>query len=213
MQAALAQCRLPSGWKGQRVLRGMNRRHSRVTDWGMSQVAIRISDTVLDVGCGGGRTLAKLAALASEGGVSGVDHSPASVAMAARLNREAIASGRIEVREASVERLPYPNGSFDVATAIETHFWWPDIGAGLREIRRVLKPGGRLALIAEVHRGANGRGAKFAERFLPAAGLKLLSADEHREILAAAGFNSIRVVTQGAWICATGSLAVGSESK
>lgn len=131
----------------------------------------------------------------------------------AALTRSPIASGRIEVREASVERLPYPNGSFDAATAVETHFWWPDIGAGLREIRRVLKPGGRLALIAEVHRGANGRRADFAERYLPVAGLKLLNADEHREILAAAGFNNIRVVTQGTWICATGSVAAGSESK
>jgi len=182
----------------------MNRRHAGVTDWGLKQVEIRTGDAVLDVGCGGGRTLAKLAGMAPEGRICGVDHSPASVAVAAKLSREGIAAGRIEVREASVEHLPYPEGAFDVVTAVETHFWWPDIVAGLREIRRVLKPGGRLALIAEVHRGAGGRGASLAESLLPAAGLKLLTVDEHREILAAAGFGEIRIATQTAWICATG---------
>jgi len=59
----------PSGWIGRLLLRNMNTRHSRVTDWGLSHVKIGPRDTVLDVGCGGGRTIGKLALAAFQGKV------------------------------------------------------------------------------------------------------------------------------------------------
>lgn len=63
----LNQCSKPSGWLGRLTLRSMNRRHSRVTKWGLQHVTVRHRDTILDVGCGGGKTVAKLAAIATEG--------------------------------------------------------------------------------------------------------------------------------------------------
>ena len=60
-------CRKPRGEAGRRVLRSMNNRHSGVTDWGLAQVRIGESFRILDVGCGGGRTMPKMAALASRG--------------------------------------------------------------------------------------------------------------------------------------------------
>src|SRR3984957_12340583 len=94
------QCQNPTGWLGRLVLRNMNSRHSKVTDWGLSQASIRKQDIILDVGCGGGRTLSKLAAMASQGKVYGIDHSTESVAMAIRTNTQWINIGRVEVREA-----------------------------------------------------------------------------------------------------------------
>lgn len=44
--------------------------------------------------------------------------------------------------------LPFPDRSFDVVTVVETHYYWPDLPASLREILRVLEPGGTFALIA-----------------------------------------------------------------
>jgi ubiquinone/menaquinone biosynthesis C-methylase UbiE len=61
-------------------------------------------------------------------------------------NATGIQSGRIDLRHGSVESLPFDDNSFDRALAINSMQVWPDAAAGLREIRRVLKPGGRIAL-------------------------------------------------------------------
>ncbi|HJT68590.1 MAG TPA: class I SAM-dependent methyltransferase [Terriglobales bacterium] len=199
-----SQCKRPRGLLGRFVLWNMNSRHSRVTDWGLSHVAIRPSDVVLDVGCGGGRTVAKLAAIAAQGKVCGVDFSPASVAMARNLNTQGIAAGRVDIREASVSQLPFADGTFDVVTAVETHFWWPDLKNDMREVFRVVKPAGAIAVIAEIYRGANTATAQLAEKYIPLSGMALLSADEHRELLHHAGFTDVQIFTQKSWICATG---------
>jgi precorrin-6B methylase 2 len=73
-----------------------------VTDWGLCHASIGKQDIVLDVGCGGGRTVSKLAVIATQGKVYGIDHSKESVAMAMRTNKEWIDIARVEVREASV---------------------------------------------------------------------------------------------------------------
>ena len=139
----------------------MNRRHSKLTDWGLGHLAIRAEDTVLDVGCGGGRTVAKLAELASSGYVQGIDYAPASIAATLKMNRTVVESGRVGLQEASASALPFDDGTFDLVTAIETHFWWQDLPGGMREAFRVLKPGGRMAVIAEFYNG--GRHAKYAD--------------------------------------------------
>src|ERR1043165_2076596 len=95
------QCQNPTGWLGRMVLRNMNSRDSKVTDWGLSHASIGKQDIILDVGCGGGRTLGKVAAIATEGKVYGIDHSAESVAMAIRINKKSIDVSRVEVREAS----------------------------------------------------------------------------------------------------------------
>jgi ubiquinone/menaquinone biosynthesis C-methylase UbiE len=185
----------------------MNSRHSKVTDWGLSHASIGKRDTILDVGCGGGRTVGKLVAIATQGKVYGIDHSPESVAMAIRTNKQWIDMARVEVREASVSRLPFSDGAFDVVTAVETHFWWPALPTDLREVLRVLKPGGRLIIIAEVYKGAEAFTSKAAERYSQKTGMALLSIEEHRELLKNAGYSDIQVITDPGkgWICCIGS--------
>ncbi len=119
----LNQCSKPAGWLGRLNLWSMNRRHSRVTQWGLSHVSIRSRDTVLDVGCGGGRTVARLSALAHEGKVFGIDYSETSVAASRGMNRKAIGAGRVEIAAGSVSKLPFPDEMFDVVTAVETHYY------------------------------------------------------------------------------------------
>ena len=136
------QCSKPSGWLGRFVLARMNASHSKVTDWGLRNVPVGKGDTILDVGCGGGRTVSKLAALATEGKVYGVDHSDESVAASKRMNALEIAAGRVEILRESVSRLPFSDGMFDLVTGVETHFWWPDLPGDVREVFRVVKPGG-----------------------------------------------------------------------
>src|SRR5690242_20235425 len=75
------QVRNPSGWLGRRVVRAMNLGHSSMTNWGLQQVAIAEDSRILDIGCGGGLTVHKLAAMAHSGKVVGIDNSEASVAV------------------------------------------------------------------------------------------------------------------------------------
>jgi ubiquinone/menaquinone biosynthesis C-methylase UbiE len=192
----------------------MNKRHSAVTDWGLHHISVGPHDTILDVGCGGGRTIAKLAEKCTAGKVYGVDYSETSVAASCKTNAEAIAQGIVEVRHGSVSQLPFPDGMFDLVTAVETHFWWPDLPGDVREVFRVSKPGGTLILIAEVYKGANTAVARLLERRADRTGLLMLSVDEHRQLLADAGFSEVQVHTkpdQG-WICSIGRKPLAATS-
>ena len=90
-----------------------------------------------------------MAAAAPNATVLGIDYSADSVAAAQRFNRELIAQGRVAIQQASVDDLPFQENRFDLVTAVETHFWWADLAAGLLEIFRVMKPGARVVIIAE----------------------------------------------------------------
>ena len=94
-------------------------------------------------------------------------------------------SARVEILHGSVSHLPFPDQMFALATAVETHFYWPDLPADMREVSRVLKPGGALVIVAEVYKGGkyDRRVQRFADMMqkmdFPYANL---SVDEHREL-------------------------------
>ena len=203
----LNQFRKPSGWLGQLNVRDMNRRHSELTDWGLGHVSIGSRSAILDVGCGGGRTVQKLAAIASEGKVCGIDYSDASVAVSRKNNRKSIRQGRVEIRQGSVSQLPYGDSVFDLVTAVETHYYWPDLPANVREVLRVLKPGGAFVIIAEAYRGGkyDGRNQIFAQAMQPL-GFSHLSLSEHEELLSQAGYADVQVLEdyEKGWMCAMG---------
>jgi len=200
------QCSKPTGWLGRFTLWRMNASHSALTDWGLGHIAVRGNYTILDVGCGGGRTVSKLAAIATQGKVYGVDYSEESVAATKRTNARGIDLGSVEVRLGSVSQLPFSDGMFDLVTAVETHFWWPDLPGDMREVFRVTKPGGTLIVIAEVYKGAVTRVSKLAEKFAQRTGMVLLSVDEHREFLTRAGYSEVQVIENRSkgWISAFG---------
>ena len=204
MSNLLDQCRKPSGWLGRLLLWLMNRRHSKLTDWGLQQVSVGKGDTILDVGCGGGETVRKLAAIAAEGKVYGIDHSEQSVAVARRTNRQGIMEGRVEIRQASVSGSPFSDDLFDLVTAVETHYFWPDLPADMREVLRVLKSGGTLIIIAEAYKG--GKHDKRLQKVAEWTRMVFLTADEHRELFSNAGYSEVRVLErpEKGWICAIG---------
>jgi len=200
------QVRKPSGRMGRAVVTRMNFSHAALTDWGLEHVRIEPSFTILDVGCGGGRTIREMAARATAGRVLGVDYSEASVEASREANRDAVADGRVEVQQGSVSRLPFADAMFDLVTAVETHYYWPDLANDAREILRVLKPGGTLLVIAEAYKGRYGW--LFQLAMLPMRA-KLMSADEHRAWLETAGFTGVEVSEKRGhgWICVTGRKA------
>jgi len=115
------------------------------------------SDAVLEIGSGPGVAIAAALARAPYGFVAGVDPSPVMVSQAVRRNRAAIRIGRAEIVRAGAERLPFPAGRFTRALSVNAIRHWCDVGAGVRELHRVLTPGGRLALAFRAQRDAGSR--------------------------------------------------------
>jgi len=200
------QCRRPSGWLGRRLARGMNIGHARLTQWGLQHVRIEPDWRLLDIGCGGGQTVRTLAGLAAAGRVDGVDYSAASVDAARETNSDLIAAGRVAIHHGSVSRLPFDEGTFDLITAVETHYYWPDLANDLREVRRVLKPEGRIVMIAEAYRG---RSMDWLYRPVMRGLFRAnyLSLDEHRAVLTEAGFLDVEVDAEPSrgWMCVVGT--------
>jgi ubiquinone/menaquinone biosynthesis C-methylase UbiE len=142
---------------------------------------IAADDSILEVGFGPGVTVDHVSRLVPAGRVAGVDPSPDMVEQACARNAEAIRSGRIDLRHGSVESLPFDDNSFDGALSVNTMQVWPDAVAGLREIRRVMRPGAMIAL-----------------GFTPYAGQPQETATE---MLIDAGFEEIQVVEIEAGYC------------
>jgi SAM-dependent methyltransferase len=109
-------------------------------------LGVQPRDSVLEVGFGPGVVVGRLAALASAGRVAGVDPSRVMVRQARARNAAAIRGGRVDLRHGCVDALPFGPGGFDKALAVNSMQVWPDPANGLREIGRVLRPGGRIAL-------------------------------------------------------------------
>jgi ubiquinone/menaquinone biosynthesis C-methylase UbiE len=200
----LNQVRKPTRWVGRLFLWIMNISHSGVTDWGLKKVQVERTFTILDVGCGGGRTIQKLASLAPEGTVCGVDYAKGSIAASRAKNRELIEAGRVQIIPGSVSRLPFPANMFDLVTAVETQYYWPDLINDMREILRVLKPGGRLVVIAENYKkGTYNMLQRPVMKFLKSSNLGVV---EQRELFSSTGYVDIEIFeeTTKGWICATG---------
>lgn len=197
------QVKNPSGPLGKRVVRAMNLGHAKMTDWALQNITIPRNATILDVGCGGGRTVQRLAELAPDGKVVGLDKSAASVAAAKETNATEIEAGRVQIEQGSVAAMPFPDRTFDILTAVETHYYWPDLPANVREVLRVLKPGGTFLLIAETYRG--GPFKWLYGMVMPLLGA-FLSDEEHRNLLTESGFTEVATkhVAGKNWICAVG---------
>jgi len=213
----LSQSGKPRGRFGRFLVRGMNIGHSGLTRWGLAKVEIRDNATVLDIGCGGGRALERLASLASLGKVVGIDHSEDSVAVARKKNQRLIAAGRVEVLHSSVSSMPFPDAAFDCVLAVETYYFWPDIAADLAEVRRVMKPSGQMVIIAGMYRGS--RFDKRNMRLIKAGGIRCFSVQEFEETLEDAGFSAVAVSVEPrkGWVCVVSELGskdrIGRESQ
>ena len=111
--------RKPEGFFGRLMVAGMNGgSHAAMAMWGLEIIDIPQTGEILDIGCGGGANIARLLARTKASKVTGVDYSPVSVAKSSKVNADAIAQGRCEVREANVAALPFGDSQFALVTAL-----------------------------------------------------------------------------------------------
>ena len=188
------QFKRPTGRRGRFVAALMNRGHQPLTLWGLTHVNIDTDYVILDVGCGGGKTVSRLAQRAVLGKVFGIDYSADMVEYSKKVNKELIAENRVEIIEASVDNTGFPDDFFDLVTAIETYYFWPNVPATLREIKRVLKPGGKLLMINEMVKDGvyDVKCAKTIEK----AHVRLLSVDETKNVMQNFGFTDVQIFTK-----------------
>lgn len=185
----------------------MNAGHARVRRWGLRYVSAESYAAVLDVGCGGGGALRDMASLFPVTKLFGIDYSKDMVLLTKKVNKGLIAKGRIEIVCGSVSSLPYSNNTFDLVTAFESYYFWPELDHDLQELKRVLRLGGTLLLVNEVYENE-----KFRDRnrkWAAWANMHIHSPEGYRELLTTAGYRAIEVheAIEKNWIAATGNKA------
>jgi ubiquinone/menaquinone biosynthesis C-methylase UbiE len=117
--------------------------------WAVRLLDVGPADRALEIGFGPGLAIAHLTRLAADGLVAGVDSSGVMVRQARARNAAAIRAGRADLRLGSADALPFPDADFDKVLAVNSLHHWPDPAAGLREVRRVLRPGGLVAIVEQ----------------------------------------------------------------
>ena len=154
----------------------------------LQELVLTADDYLLEVGCGGGALLK--VALRSGCRAAAVDHSHEMVRLARAENAEAVAAGRLDVREARADSLPFPDGTFTCAAMTGVLGFLADPVAALAEIRRVLAPGGRIVVLGSDPelKGTPGAPEPMASR------LRFYTEDELERLGRDAGFDDVLVI-------------------
>lgn len=197
--------RMPQGEAGRIMLSQMNESHYDVTGWALQLWSISPDDKILDIGCGGGMTLKRMSSDIVNGHLTGLDYSKISVEESTRLNAKDVTSGKMDIIEASVEKMPFSDNYFDKIITVESFYFWPNPSENLKEVLRVIKPGGCFHIVADIY-GKEGLDTKDVENI---ARYELFNPtpEEFTALLKAAGFSQIVIFTEDntSWICVQGT--------
>ena len=181
------QFRRPSGLLGRLIGNGMARENEAEAGWTIDLLKLEPDMRVLEVGFGPGVAIKYAAKRTPQGHVSGIDYSETMVQAARKRNAVAIRNGLVDLRQGDVSSLPYGDDEFDRAFTIHCIYFWTEPIACLREIRRVLRTNGVLAItILPKDKWPPGRTP-------PTDVFNLYSAGEVAHLLSEAGF-------QEAWV-------------
>jgi SAM-dependent methyltransferase len=132
---------------GDVIARAATYSRERVAQTALELLALRSEDVVLELGCGSGRLVARVAARVQRGAVVGIDPSPLMVRHAGFRNRRFVERGVLELRSGASDDLSaWPAAHFDKVYGLHVVYFWRTPERDLAEIRRVLRPGGRLVL-------------------------------------------------------------------
>lgn len=206
----LINARKPEGKLGKDLIENMNMNHEALVKWSLGHLNISEDDRILDVGCGGGVNVERFLKM-TRNMVFGLDYSELAVEQSAERNKKAIEEGRCEIIQGSVSDLPFTDSTFDIVTAFETVYFWPDFPNDLRQIRRILKDGGTIFIANEALPNEDDERQAHIVELLD---MKIYSADELRDFLHEAGFSTVDIFTKESqdsftgddtdWICVVG---------
>ncbi len=178
------QCMRPHGSEGIETIRNMNENHREISEFAFECIEIGENDRILDIGCGGGVNIEKFLKL-TENNVDGLDYSEVSVAESLKRNES---SGRCRIIQANVCDMPVDDETYDVVSAFETIYFWPEISETFKEVSRIIKPKGQF-MIAQGTDGNHPDDEKWLETV---EGMSVYTAPELEKYLLNAGFESVK---------------------
>ena len=181
------QTRKPEGILGNLMITGMNTGHAAMAKWGSDYLRVSDPDAVIDLGCGGGSNIKALAQKYTGAKVTGLDYSELSVERSKAYNSSLIDSGRCDIIRGDVSDTNLPDGSFDLATAFETVYFWPGLEKCFSEVARILGSDGTFMIVNEAD-GAEGPSKQY-EKIIE--GMKIYTPEEIETALKAAGFDRV----------------------
>jgi ubiquinone/menaquinone biosynthesis C-methylase UbiE len=139
----------PTGWLGHVVGHIMAWENRERVNWAVEMLQLKPADAVLEIGFGPGISIERIIPLIPQGHYAGVDHSDVMVQQATQRNAAAVRSGRVALHTSSADHLPFPDAQFDKVLAINSLHIWGNVEQALREVHRVLKPNGLIAIFEQ----------------------------------------------------------------
>jgi arsenite methyltransferase len=186
LAGAARQLGRPEGWRGRLTARALNRGNRRFVEAAIDASGVGPGQVAADIGFGGGIGLELLLErVGASGHVHGVDISTTMVASARRTFAEAVSSGMLRVDQGSMTSLPVPDDSVDGIVTVNTLYFVEDLETAIRELARILRPGGRLVI-------AIGDPESMARMPVTAHGFRLRPAEDIIAVMAAAGLAETR---------------------
>lgn len=164
----------------------MERGHRPVGEQAIAKMQIPANAVVLDVGCGSGWAARLIATQASQGHVIGIDVSDEMIRVASDQSKD---FPNLEFKVASAEALPFDDAKFTHAFSMESLYYYADIEAAAREIRRVLRPGGLFVTVVDLYKENEPSHQWIDNLNVP---VHLLSADDYRALFKRVGFSDLR---------------------
>ncbi|NLE77952.1 MAG: class I SAM-dependent methyltransferase [Chloroflexi bacterium] len=176
----------PAGLVGSLAAHIWNRRNAALNDVPLRSLSLNPDDRVLEIGFGGGYLLGQIASVVRQGLLAGVDISPKMVGFCERRYRSLVQEGRLELKCASAEALPYPPAGFTKLCTVNSIFYWQSVPAAFAECSRVLAAGGTAVICFTLRTSLEHR--SFAQH------IGLHEPQEVQQALATAGFGDVQAV-------------------
>jgi len=183
----MPQVSKPTGFFGKLLARGMALGHRSFYKNTARILDLKDDDKCLEIGFGSGLFIKKYASHLSF--VAGIDCSEDMVKLASSINKELVKSGKVEFRQGEVSALPWKDSEFSVVVGIETFYFWPEPEKALKEIHRILIPGGRLVIEMGYNKDDGKDHAKDVEKH----DLRLYNGEELKRLLHYSGFDDVSI--------------------
>ena len=175
----------PSGLLGRMIKKRMSERTTIDAEWTVSLLNIQPKSRILEIGFGGGVSTQLASKYAPRGFVAGIDHSITMVQVARKRNADAIKTGHMELNQGDAASVPYPDESFDIVFSLHSIYFWNNPVECLGGFRRVLKPGGLLAITIQPKN-------KWQKERIDSPAMTLFFGNQIGEMFSSAGFQNIR---------------------